>query len=127
MEVTVHGQEKRFYLAAGEWKPMIGNEITIGKHRFCATPYSENLSSIIIFSEVTSGAKLTEVNLDFFDVMILDKKPKYLQFLEEQALKLTSLLINRKYLDDEVLTMERLAISKFGPKPPTEDIDFNEQ
>lgn len=127
MKVKVNEQEKRFYLAADGWKQMVGNEINIGKHRFCATPCGDAFSSVIIFSEVTSGAKLTEVELDFFDVMILDDKPKYLQFIEKQAQKLAVILSKRNDLDDEILKMENLAISMFGPKPPTKNIDFDEE
>lgn len=127
MEFKVHEQEKKFYLAVGEWMPIVGNEITIGKHSFCATPYTPNddFSDVrIIFSEVTSGAKLTETKLNLFDVMILDDKQKYLQFITEEVQRLARILSKRKDLDDEVLKMRDIAISRFGPKPPTEEFDL---
>lgn len=127
MKVKVHEQEKIFYLAAERWVPMVGNEITIGKHSFCATPNGNALSSTIIFSEVTSGARVRAIQLVFFDAIVLDSKEDYLQFLEEQANKLADRLSKRNDLDDEVLKMEHLAISKLGPKPPTEDIDIDEE
>lgn len=128
MKITVHEQEKRFYLSSENgWFSMSGNEIEIGNHRFCATPHGDAFSSTIIFSEVTSGARLTAIELDFFDAFVLDSKEDYLQFLEEQANKLADLLSGRNDLDDEVLKMEYLAISKLGLKPPTEDIDIDEE
>lgn len=59
---------------------MAGNEIQIGKHRFCATPYGNAFNSEVIFSEVTSVAKLTAIQLGFFDSIHLDSKSRYLRF-----------------------------------------------
>lgn len=125
--VKVHEQEKTFYLAADGWIPMAGHEITIGKHRFCATPNGDALQNVIIISEVTSGAKLTAIKLDFFDLIVMDDKSKYMEFLRLKARKLADLLSARKDLDDQIEKMKLLAISKFGPKPPTEIIDFEEE
>lgn len=128
MKVTVHEQEKRFFLSTEDgWFPIVGNEIEIGKHRFCATPHGDAFSSTIIFSEVTSGARLTAIELDFFDAIVLDSKEDYLRFLEVEANKLADRLSERKDLDDEVLKMEYTAIIKLGPKPPTENINIEEE
>lgn len=128
MEVNVHEQEKKFFLSSEKgWFSMVGNEIEIGKHRFCATPHGDAFSSKIIFSEVTSGARLTAIDLDFFDSIVLDSKEDYLKFLKTKARKLADLLSKRSDLDDEVLKMEYLAINKLGPKPSTEDIDIDEE
>lgn len=126
MEVKVHEQEKRFYLAAAGWLPMAGNEITIGKHSFCATPYADKLESFILFSEVSSGSRVKRVRVGILDMIALDTKKKYLDFIESESIKLVKILGEQKDLDNKVLEMERMAIERFGPKPPTEEIDVSE-
>lgn len=124
MKITVHEQEKRFYLAMNDWSPIVGLGFTIGKHSFCATPYGDEFSCTIIFSEVTSGARVRIVELDFFDLIILDEKSKFIELIKSEAGKIANALKKKPDLDNEILKMEYLAISKLGPKPPTEEVDF---
>lgn len=127
MKITVHEQEKRFHLAMSEWTPIVGLGFTIGKHSFCATPYGDEFSCTIIFSEVTSGARVKVLKLDFFDLIVLDEKSKFIELIRSEAGKIANVLKRKSDLDDEILKMEYLAISKLGPKPPTERVDFEEE
>lgn len=127
MKITVHEQEKRFHLAVNEWLPIVGLGFAIGKHSFCATPYGDEFGCTIIFSEVTSGARVKIVKLEFFDLIILDEKSKFIELIRTEAGKIANALKRKPDLDSEILKMEYLAISKLGPKPPTEEIDFEEE
>ncbi|WP_234028461.1 hypothetical protein [Lentibacillus sp. Marseille-P4043] len=61
MKIAVNEQPQQFYLALKKWTPAVGHEIKVGQYRFSAIP----VKNIIRVSEVTTGAKLYDIPVNF--------------------------------------------------------------
>ncbi|WP_438312265.1 hypothetical protein [Sporosarcina sp. FA9] len=120
MEVTVNEQLQRFHLAFSDgWKSIVGHEIKVGKYRFCATPTEE----LIIISEITTGAKLLELPINFGVMMTTATKEGAIEFFEGVGKQLIP-IIKRHDFDQEIERHKQISLGRLGEMPAIEKVDI---
>ncbi|WP_342510545.1 hypothetical protein MKY34_11190 [Sporosarcina sp. FSL K6-1522] len=127
MEITVNEQVQRFHLAfekEGEpnWQQAGGHEICVGPYRFCAIPLSDRIN----ISEVTTGFKVWEINLNTVTMAMTETKEDTLAFFKDiigQGLKRK--IEGVKNFDEHLAVMQKKTFERFGEMPRIENVDLD--
>lgn len=122
MEVTVNEQAQRFYLAAlklNKWEPVVGHEIKVGNYRFCAVP----VGNYINVSEVTTGAKLFNIPVDFTIHLITETKEDSIHFFYKVGDSIKRIIEKQADFDGMLVDMKKQANDRLGEMPEIEDVD----
>lgn len=121
MNIKVNEQAQQFYLALKQWEPVIGHEIKVGDYRFCAIPIGNRIN----ISEVTTGARLFDIPVDFTILIITVTKEDTIRFLYTVGESIKRILDKRPDFDHMLTEMKTTAFERLGVMPPIEDVDID--
>lgn len=119
MKVTVNEQTQRFYLALDKWVDLVGHEIKVGKYRFCAIPLKDKIN----VSEVTTGAKVYNIPVDFTISVLTETKEGTIQFCYQIGESLKRIIEKQNDFDSMLADMRKRAFERLGDMPQIVDVD----
>lgn len=121
MEIKINEQTQRFYLAfEDEWKGVIGHEIKVGKHRFCAIP----ADGVINISEVTTGMKAMNITVDLTILFMTETKEDFIKYLYTVGERLKKVIERDIDFDKKLEFSKTIAIGRLGEMPPIKNVDL---
>ncbi|MPM47613.1 hypothetical protein SDC9_94324 [bioreactor metagenome] len=118
-EITVDPQEVEVWLSVkGGWHKASGFVVTIKDVKFSFVPYDQMHPKILI-SELSSGAKFTELNLTFRDYMLSSTKEGALSLFSEYAAKIAKVVDPEKWEQLTKMAAHQKLVheEKFGKMP----------
>lgn len=122
MDIVVNEQVQAFWLANPDgWKSGVGHSIQVGKYHFCAVP--ETASKVNV-SEVTTGIKLFECQVDPLTFLIIVPKEGYANYLNEVGEGIAEIISGSKDFDSEFERIKNVSFKMLGAMPPIENLEI---
>lgn len=119
MNITVNEKLQYFYLALSDrYTRKAGHEINVGKYRFCALPLNDSIN----ISEVTTGAKVVDVSVDFTTSSLLKTKEDTIKFLHQIGESISQIIEEQGNFDEVLENMQEKIIDRLGEKPEIKDV-----
>ncbi|GAF63603.1 hypothetical protein BTS2_0494 [Bacillus sp. TS-2] len=121
MQIKVSEDTFRFYIASEKWVPVVGHEIKVGEHKFCAIP---NTAGICV-AEVTSGIVAMNIKSNILMVLETFSKEKTILYFEDIGKRIQKAIeVNPNF--EENLKIETLKVlERLGEMPPIEKVDIH--
>lgn len=124
MTIEICEKEKEVYLATENgWKKQCGHTLKIGDHLFSAVMTADNFGPLVIFSELTTGTRLTIARMNEDHIDETESKEGYIQFLYTSALNILE-VVERLLTKESIENRFKSVVDKLGPKPRTKELDF---
>ena len=120
MNITVNEQPQCFYLAFDKWQEAFGHEIRMGKYSFCAIP----MENVINVTEVTSGARLYEIPVDFDTRLLTQTKEEAIQYFYTIGETVKRIIESKNNLDEELAMLKQIAFDGLGKMPEIVDVNI---
>lgn len=120
MNITVNEKLQYFYLALSDrYTEKAGHEIKVGKYRFCAIPVNDAIN----ISEVTTGAKVVDVSVDFTNSSSLQTKEGLIKYLNQIGESISQFVEKQDDFDVMLENMQEDVIGRLGKMPKTKDVE----
>lgn len=130
MNVTVSEKLKTFYLAVNkpngtaEWSKVVGHEIIVGTHRFCAVGIPKGKGDYEInISEATTGFKVTTLKNNPIIHVLLATEEGTIQFYETFVADYLKKIMQLPTFESEIQRARSSIAKTHGPMPASEEVD----
>ncbi|MEK5070527.1 hypothetical protein [Sporosarcina sp. FSL K6-1508] len=121
MNIIVNEQAQAFWLAYPDrWVNAVGHEIKVGEYQFCATPKGKKIN----VSEITTGTKLFEYQIDPLTWLVAATKEGYINYLHVVGERIAEIMSGSKNFDREFERMKKASFEMLGAMPPIENVDL---
>ena len=120
MEIKVNEQPQQFYLALPDkWVPAAGHEIKVGDYRFCAIPIGNHIN----VSEITTGAKLMNIPVNFIIDLMTETKEGTIDFCCQIGESIKRIIEKHDDFDGMLAEVKGIAIDRLGEMPKIESFE----
>lgn len=136
MKATVENIPKKFWVVLSdkkgnpkEWHHVYGHVLNVGEYSFGLSPHTDDVLGIVIIriTELKTGTKLFDINVDFTKFVNLDTKGKLLEFYQnEVSIQIKGLIGSNPEMKAIIDARQKETETVIGPRPAIVDYDESE-